>query len=83
MYTVKLRNFTEIKKPQLVKVVAFAIFFDREFCNTHLVSGGWRVGGAWRCQRQGRTEIRYNTVSSYALLTLTYRLDIKPKAKTL
>lgn len=32
---------------------------------------------------QGRTEIRYNTVSSYALLTLTYRLDIKPKAKTL
>lgn len=30
---------------------------------------------------QGRTEIRYNTVSSYALLTLTYRLDIKPKKK--
>lgn len=28
---------------------------------------------------QGRTEVRYNTVSSYALLTLTYRLDIKPK----
>lgn len=30
---------------------------------------------------QGRTETRYNTVSSYALLTLTYRLDIKPKKK--
>lgn len=30
---------------------------------------------------QGRTEIRYNTVSSYALLSLTYRLDIKPKKK--
>ena len=30
---------------------------------------------------QGRTETRYNTVSSYALLTLTYRLDIKPKRK--
>ncbi len=30
---------------------------------------------------QGRTETRYNTVNSYALLSLTYRLDIKPKRK--
>lgn len=29
----------------------------------------------------GRTEVRYNTIPSYALLTLTYRLDIKPKRK--
>lgn len=27
----------------------------------------------------GRTEVRYNTIPAYALLTLTYRLDIKPK----
>lgn len=29
----------------------------------------------------GRTEVRYNTIPAYALLTLTYRLDIKPKRK--
>lgn len=27
----------------------------------------------------GRTEVRYSTIPAYALLTLTYRLDIKPK----
>lgn len=30
---------------------------------------------------QGRTEIRYNTIPSYATLNLVYRLDIKPKKK--
>lgn len=30
---------------------------------------------------QGRTETRYNSQPAYALLTLTYRLDIKPKRK--
>ncbi len=30
---------------------------------------------------QGRTETRYNTRPAYALLTLTYRLDIKPNKK--
>lgn len=30
---------------------------------------------------QGRTETRYNSQPSYALLTLTYRLDIKPQKK--
>ena len=30
---------------------------------------------------QGRTETRYNTIPAYALLTLTYRLDIKPQKK--
>lgn len=29
----------------------------------------------------GRSEVRYNTIPAYALLTLTYRLDIKPKRK--
>lgn len=29
----------------------------------------------------GRTEVRYNAIPAYALLTLTYRLDIKPKRK--
>lgn len=30
---------------------------------------------------QGRTESRYNSQPAYALLTLTYRLDIKPQKK--
>lgn len=30
---------------------------------------------------QGRTEIRYNTIPSYATLNLVYRLDVKPKKK--
>lgn len=30
---------------------------------------------------QGRTETRYNSQPAYALLTLTYRLDLKPKKK--
>lgn len=30
---------------------------------------------------QGRTETRYNSQPSYAILTLLYRLDIKPKRK--
>jgi len=30
---------------------------------------------------QGRTETRYNTQPSYAMLTLTYRLDIQPRKK--
>ena len=30
MYTIKLQNFMEIKKPQLGKVGAFAIFLKRE-----------------------------------------------------
>lgn len=30
---------------------------------------------------QGRTETRYNSQPSYAMLTLTYRLDIKPQKK--
>ncbi len=29
----------------------------------------------------GRTEVRYNAIPAYALLTLTYRLDLKPKKK--
>lgn len=28
---------------------------------------------------QGRSEVRINTQPAYALLTLTYRLDIKPR----
>lgn len=28
---------------------------------------------------QGRTETRYNTIPAYAVLSLTYRLDIKPR----
>lgn len=31
---------------------------------------------------QGRTETRYNSQPSYALLTLAYRLDIKPQKKS-
>ncbi len=30
---------------------------------------------------QGNTEVRYNSQPAYALLTLTYRLDIKPQKK--
>ncbi|MBD5239127.1 MAG: hypothetical protein HDS64_05060, partial [Bacteroidales bacterium] len=30
---------------------------------------------------QGRSEIRLNSQPAYALLTLSYRLDIKPKRK--
>lgn len=30
---------------------------------------------------QGRTETRYNSQPSYAIVTLTYRLDIKPRKK--
>lgn len=30
---------------------------------------------------QGRTETRYNSQPAYAIMTLTYRLDIKPKRK--
>lgn len=30
---------------------------------------------------QGHTETRYNTLPSYALLSLVYRLDVKPKKK--
>ncbi len=30
---------------------------------------------------QGNTEVRYNSQPAYALLTLTYRFDIKPKKK--
>lgn len=30
---------------------------------------------------QGRTETRYNTIPAYAVVSLTYRLDIKPQKK--
>lgn len=30
---------------------------------------------------QGRTETRYNSQPAYAILTLAYRLDIKPRTK--
>ena len=30
---------------------------------------------------QGRTETRYNSQPSYAILTIAYRLDIKPRRK--
>lgn len=54
------------KKQWLIKAVGFDLL--------HQISSIRRVVTA-----QGWTETRYNTKPAYAMLTITYRLDVKPK----